>query len=165
MAFKTKSKKTNNNQIVENKYFYDQNFNLVAKLHSNTTYRPTQRPWYKNAIEQNQTIKTKPYIFSAIQQPGVTYAKTINPQNKTVLGLDITLSSLSEVLKNQNLVQGSGAFIFKENGDLLGQYDTITNTNSNTLHPKIKNILIKNGSVADLDKQKNVTIDGVEYFA
>ena len=115
-----------NGKFVSFKEFVDKDFKTISTLEVSTSYQPTKRPWYIDATKDNSVIKTKPYIFSSVKQPGVTYAQQITSKG-TVLCLDITLSSLSKLLSSQNLVKGSAAFIFKEDGKPVAQFDQITN--------------------------------------
>ncbi len=127
-------------------------------------YKPTQRPWYKQAIETQTIIKTDPYIFTSLKQPGVTYGKVINQENGSVLALDISLSKLTELLSKQHLVEGSGAFIFKKNGELIGQFDQIIKRNKENITDKYPNLFIKNGNVVDINKQKVIDINKIKYI-
>jgi len=146
------------------KEFVDSNFITLSTLSEKTTYKPTLRPWYKEAINSKKIIKTKPYIFSSIQEPGVTYAQHTVSKNGTVVSLDITLNSLSKLLEKQNLVEGSAAFIFKANGKVIGQSNHILNKNIDNLNDEYKDIFIQNGKIIDLEKQQVVKINGIDYF-
>ncbi|RLA84349.1 MAG: hypothetical protein DRG78_01665 [Epsilonproteobacteria bacterium] len=150
-------------KFVSFKEFIDKDFKTILTLEVPTNYQPTKRPWYTDALASSTIIKTNPYIFSSVQQPGVTYAKQITSQG-TVLCLDITLSSLSKLLSSQNLVEGSAAFIFKEDGKPVAQFDQILNKKIENLNKAYPNSFIKNDKVIDLEKQKIVTINGKEYL-
>ena|GEM_PF-692461 len=151
-------------KYISYKQFVDANFNTISTVTLPTKYQPTKRPWYKDATNTNLIIKTNPYIFSSLQEPGVTYAQNISSKNSTVLSLDITLSSLSELLSTQNLVKGSASFIFKDDGKLIGQFDEISNKKVKNINEQYPDEFIKNGKVLDLEEQKIVTIHGVEYL-
>ncbi len=153
-----------NGDFFSHKVFVDDNFIVISQLDEPTTYKPTQRPWYKDASNSQKIIKTKPYIFSSVQQPGVTYAQKTVSKNGVVFSLDITLSSLSKLLSSQNLVEGSAAFIFKEDGKPVAQFDQIKNTKIENLTKSYPNAFIKDGKVIDLEQQKIITIDGTEYL-
>ncbi len=114
-----------NEKIFRYEQLMDKNLNQLSIKKIEVDYKPTQRPWYKQAIKSQNIIKTDPYIFTSLKQPGVTYGKVINQKNGSVLALDISLSKLTELLSKQHLVEGSGAFIFKKNGEFIGQFDQI----------------------------------------
>jgi len=153
-----------NGKIFRYEQLLDKNLQEISTKKIEVDYKPTQRPWYKKAMENQGIIKTTPYIFTSLKQPGVTYGKVINKKNGSVLALDISLSKLTELLSKQNLVKGSAAFIFKNSGELISQYDQINKNKENNIAIKYPNIFIKNNTVADLKKQKVVTINGVEYI-
>jgi len=160
-----KRNKKEGENFVSTKIFIDKNLNILKTLKENTSYRPTKRPWYKKAIQANGMIKTEPYVFDALQEAGVTYSKKINSQKGTVLSVDITLSTLSQLLKNQNLPKGSSAFLYKKDGTLLGSFNQL----SKNQHPKniqevLPNQIIQNNKVIDQNKQVNLTIDSKEYI-
>ncbi|RLE45404.1 hypothetical protein DRJ25_05720, partial [Candidatus Woesearchaeota archaeon] len=146
------------------KEFVDKNFITVSQKEEPTSYQPTQRPWYKDAIQTNSTIKTKPYVFSSVGEPGVTYAQKTISKNGTVISLDITLSSLNNLLKEQSLVKGSASFIFKEDGKVIAQSDDISSKTIENINTDYFESFIKNGKVVDLEEQKIITIKGVDYL-
>ena len=69
-------------KYISHKQFVDVNFNTISTVIEPTDYKPTLRPWYKDAVSSNDIIKTSPYIFSSVQEPGVTYAQNISSRNK-----------------------------------------------------------------------------------
>ena len=150
-------------KFISYKQFVDKDFNTISTLTVPTDYKPTKRPWYKDATNSDGIVKTLPYIFSSVQEPGVTYAQKIS-QNGTVLSLDITLGSLSSLLSAQNLVKGSASFIFKKDGKLIGQFDQISNKTLKNLNDQYPNKFIKDGKVLDLEEQKIITLNGIEYL-
>ena len=153
-----KKNKKIDGKIISLKTFLDKNFTTISTTKEETTYKPTQRPWYISANESSEIIKTKPYIFSALGEPGITYAKKINEEKGIVLSLDITLSSLNDLLTSQELVEGSSAFLYSDDGKVLGYNNNLTNT-------PIKNIKNEFPSLMnDLGKQINTTINGIEYI-
>ena len=153
-----------NNIIVKYTVPLDKDLNILSKTKTQTNYRPTQRPWYKQAIKTSKVIKTKPYIFSVLKQPGVTYAKVINKESGTILALDISLNSLNKLLASQSFVKGSISFVFEEDGTLIGQYDDIVKKSYKNIDEQYKDIFIKNGQVLDLNKQKIIEINGKKYL-
>ncbi len=153
-----------NGTIISYKTFLDNNFNIILEKEQSTEYKPTQRPWYKDAIKSNKIIKTQPYIFSSLNEAGVTYAKKINNSKGIVIALDITLNSLNKLLASSNLVKGSVAFIFKKDGKIIGQADTISNKHIKNINDRYKNIFIKNHQILDLGKQVIITLNNKRYF-
>ncbi len=152
-----------NNKIVSYLEFKDKDFNIISIKKIATNYKPTARPWYKNAIKSNQIIKTKPYTFTSLDKLGVTYAQKID-NHGTVLALDITLDSLNKLLNKQKLVKGSKLFIFKCDGKLIARKNISMDkkiTNIKELYP---HNFIKDDEVVDLGKQVMITINGIKYI-
>lgn len=154
----------NNNQIIRVEKSLNEQLRVIKTTEKTTQYRPTKRPWYIKALQKDETVKTDPYIFSSLQKPGVTYARKISPNSNIVIGLDISLASLSKVLSSPALVQGSGAYIFKSDGTVVGQYDTHLTKKITNLDEKYKNIFIDNGNIKDINKQIVVNITGKQYI-
>ena len=153
-----------NGKILRYEQLLDKDLNEISVKTVEVDYKPTQRPWYLKATTNQNIIKTDPYIFTSLQQPGVTYAKTINESTGSVLALDISLSKLQELLSKQTLIKGSAAFIFKSNGEIISQYDQITQSDAKNIALKYPNIFIKNNTILNPQEQKIVTINNVEYI-
>ena len=93
-----------NGKIFRYEQLLDKNLQEISTKKIEVDYKPTQRPWYLKAMDNTNIIKTDPYIFTSLQQPGVTYAKTINKSKGSVLALDISLNKLQELLSKQILI-------------------------------------------------------------
>lgn len=81
-----------------------------------------ERPWYKSAKEERQSIWTAPYIFFSSQQPGITAATPVSHPNGTlrgVIGVDIEIAAISEFLAQLGISENSAAMILNENGDVI----------------------------------------------
>ena len=157
-----KKNKKQNNKIVSYKTFLDKDLKPIKTIKEFTTYKPTQRPWYKKSIKSLDIIKTKPYIFTAIGESGVTYAKNID--NNTVLSVDITLNSLNKILQEQKLVEGSGTFIYTKDGEVSGYKNNVTNSKIKNIKDSFGDIFIKDGKVIELNQHSIVNIKGKDYI-
>lgn len=103
---------------IEQRYYLDKDLNIVRVKTNNTNYNPTLRPWYKKASKSKGMIKTEPYMFKNLEGMGVTYAKRGN-NSKVTIGVDISLKSLSDFLKNEKVVDGSKIYIFQKDGNII----------------------------------------------
>lgn len=153
-----------NGKIIRYEELLDENLIQINQSNKEVDYRPTQRPWYIQAKSSSKTIKTTPYIFTSLQEPGVTYAKLVNDKSQVVIGLDISLSSLEKLLSEQKLVLGSGAYIFTEDGTIIGQYDTNEKKSIKNIKDKYDNTFIKNGTISNLGKITTTYINKQEYI-
>jgi len=155
-----------NGEITRIEESLDRDLKIVKTIQiGDIDYKPTLRPWYKKAMGSEEIIKTDPYIFTSLKQPGVTYARKIAPDSKTVIGLDISLESLSKMLSSKELVERSGAYIFKQNGMVIGQFDTYLSKKSSNINIKYKDIFIQNNKVKNLNKQTVIQMGGKEFIA
>ena len=142
----------------------DRELKVIKTTQKPVDYRPSSRPWYKKALKSDSTVKTDPYIFTSLQKPGVTYARKTTQNPKTVIGIDISLESLGKMLSSVKLVDRSGAYIFKKDGTVLGQYDTYLFKEVKNINAKYKNIFTQNNSVKNLNQQKIVKIGGQDFM-
>ncbi|WP_419764307.1 MAG: ATP-binding protein [Arcobacter sp.] len=153
-----------NGKIIRYEELLDKNLIQINQSSKEVNYRPTQRPWYIQAKNSSNTIKTTPYIFTSLQEPGVTYAKSVNNKSQVVIGLDISLSSLEKLLSEQKLVLGSGAYIFTEDGTIIGQYDTDEKKDIKNIKDKYENTFIKNETISNLGKITTTYINKQKYI-
>ena len=151
-------------RMIRHTEIIDKNFNIINTTTERTKYKPSKRPWFKNALEASSVTKTEPYIFSSLQEPGVTYAKMIDTKKGSVIALDITLGSLDKLLSSQSLVKGSASFIFKKDGQLIGQFDEISNNKHKNLYTQYPNKFMHDDDILDLGMQKIVTINDNKYL-
>ena len=153
-----------NGRVFSYSEFLDKNFKTIFITKEITSYMPTNRPWYRDSIVTNHIIKTKPYVFTLVKEPGVTYAKKIRGKNGAVLALDITLNTLNKFLSSTNLVDGSAAFIFSQNGTVIAQVDNIFHKKIKKIQDNYSDLIIKNKNIIDLNKQVIVNINEKKYF-
>jgi len=100
---------------IENSEFLDVSLQQLAKNIKPTTYDPTSRMWYANAIGWSDVTRSEPYFFSNLQAPGISYAIRL-PQGNGVLGVDITLEHFDAFLAEQSMDEQSEIFLYGKNG-------------------------------------------------
>jgi HD-GYP domain-containing protein (c-di-GMP phosphodiesterase class II) len=98
-------------------YFLNEAFDVTGGPVVVGEFDSTSRPWYQQAIEQEAVTHTKPYIFKSTNSPGITYARRVQ-DSSVVVGVDISLSGIQELLENELHGTGSDAFIFSTKGEL-----------------------------------------------
>ncbi len=103
--------------------FIDAAQRVVGSRTEATDYDPRARPWYRSAISDGGTVKTAPYVYASFPAPGVTFAKRVAGSG-LVLGIDVTLTTLSEFLADQRAGEGSFALMFNEEGNMTALADT-----------------------------------------
>ena len=137
-------------KIIENieyKEYLDKNLNQVRSIKNDSTYKVTQRPWYKDSIASPSSIKTEPYLFKFLNKYGISYAKEIKNSGDIVIGIDVTINNIDKLISKQKLVEESEVFLFDANGEIItynkvskGKIsDKKSSLNQNTLDKKLTN--------------------------
>lgn len=103
--------------------FYDDNFQLRTTKTQSTRFDPRRRAWYTEA-KHGEIHKTLPYLFQDLQKPGETYSTKLEKHN-AVLAVDITMSSLSDYLRQQHLAEDNEIYIYQESGQLVATNQVI----------------------------------------
>lgn len=98
------------------------------------TYNPTTRPWYQAAVKQpDKVVWTDPYIDAITGKPIVTVAKAIVHNGKVigVVGMDISMEQLTNLVKQTKIGETGYAYLTDKNGVILA-------------HPKDKTLIGQN---------------------
>jgi phosphoserine phosphatase RsbU/P len=102
-------------------YRLDQQGNSTDLIRS-AEYDPRARPWYKAAIQAGKPTWSPIYVFTATPELGVTPVVPIYNQNGTtkgVLAIDLTLTQISDYLRNLKISRSGQAFIIERSGDII----------------------------------------------
>lgn len=139
---------------IQNLSFYDKDLKNTKNLTINKDYKPSQRPWYKSAIE-SKTTKTDPYRFSSIDANGVTYTKKV--KSGMVVSLDILVKDIDKILSQ------------KENANLISSYmlnrDYQVIASSSEKENFVIKYIIKNISSYDNQQTNDIkNINGAKYI-
>jgi adenylate cyclase len=114
-AFAVQAIATGRGRRVERWRFLDQRKrDLSAGRPADKDYDPRTRPWYVAAQKSDHAIATDQYMFASVPQIGMTVARRVGDGKGTVLGADLTLTSISRYLsrvRNRVLSEKSGAEI------------------------------------------------------
>ena len=86
-------------------------------------YDPRVRPWYRLGIGTDAVVRTKPYVFAKLGQPGITFAHRFQGASRGVFGADISLSTLSRFLAEQQFTPSSTVLFFDADGTVIGYPD------------------------------------------
>ncbi len=105
----------NIHQDIKKIQFLDGNKNILAESEAKTDYFPTKRPWFQEAKKSRDVITTRPYIFSSLDQPGITFSLNTGEQ---VLGFDLTLAGLESLLLQLKPYEQSEIF-FEVDGEKI----------------------------------------------
>ncbi|WP_022660597.1 HD domain-containing phosphohydrolase [Paucidesulfovibrio longus] len=89
---------------------------LSTRTDDAVTYDPRSRPWFAKARESRNSAFTTPYVFSSSRLPGITCAKAF-PGG--VIGVDVALAQLGELLARQHVAEHGRIWIFDERNRLV----------------------------------------------
>ncbi|GCD13273.1 methyl-accepting chemotaxis protein [Clostridium tagluense] len=142
-----------------------------------STYDPTSRSWYKDAISnEGKVISTNPYVDAVTKKYVMTFAKTVkDKQTKLVgvIGIDIDLEVISNMVAGIKLGSGGfsaildskGTIIAHKNKDILGKNSTQESWIKSIMDSKENKLVLNiNGekflSYKSLDEKTNLIIVG-----
>jgi len=97
--------------------YYDQWFSLRARRIEPTDYDPRTRPWYRSALSSSEAVRSDPYLFAQLGQPGQTVSQQVGFSD-TVLGIDVTMATTSEFLADQVVAESGELFLYNADGDI-----------------------------------------------
>ncbi|HWZ70490.1 MAG TPA: HD domain-containing phosphohydrolase [Casimicrobiaceae bacterium] len=78
-------------------------------------FDPRTRAWYLKAIVADDQVQTDPYVFFTTREPGITFARKAR-FGHGVVGADITLTNLSELLRNQHVAPSTELLLLTGSG-------------------------------------------------
>ncbi|TSA87927.1 diguanylate cyclase [Deinococcus detaillensis] len=139
---------------------------VVSRVTAADPYDPRTRLWYKLALEKpGQSVWTPPYVFASSQLPGVTVATALIAPGgmRVVVGTDVRLSGLVQLLENLKLTPGGRAFITDSQGhaiatsrawprDVQGRVPTLREVGDPAL-----GALLEGGALLSLQKNAELT--------
>lgn len=115
-----------NGERIRYREYLNNNLQVIKTQKQKAIYNPSVRPWYIQAMNSDDIIKTPPYIYTSLQAYGLTYAKKLSNSN-SVIGLDVSLDSMSSFLKKQLSLKNSEIYLFRENAEIISKAK-LTNT-------------------------------------
>ena len=100
--------------------YYDANLQLThreARPAYPADYDPRARAWYRLARERDGLVRTVPYVFFSNRKVGTTLAMPAGSQ--AVVGVDITLAALSQVVAAQQVTASSEVAVISPVGEVI----------------------------------------------
>jgi two-component system cell cycle response regulator len=141
---------------------YDKNLNLTSISSQIPDYDPTERYWFKSAINSETVIKTSPYLFAGLNCMGVTYALKVT--DTTVLSLDMLTEDIGTALNSFKLTNSTVIYLLNNKKDIYattGDSDNEMAFNEQLVDEVKKSTL----SVEERKPQHyTTTIDGHKYI-
>lgn len=99
-------------------HYLDSELNTRRSRFEATDYNISMRPWYTSAMASGEVQLTPPYHFAQLNIPGRTLSKRIGNSN-TVVAIDMTLSTISDFLRNNRVDDNGTVFIFSPDGTVI----------------------------------------------
>ena len=135
--------------------FLDDSLKVLASRREPSNYVVNGRPWYDIALRSDSAVRSDPYLFSNLQQKGITYSKTVDDV-QTVLALDFTLESMHKILRSMKFSETGELFLFSGSGTLFGS----SLTKSDAWIPYFQKLI----SQRRIDTVDKVSLQNRDYF-
>ncbi|MCO5401753.1 cache domain-containing protein, partial [Ralstonia soli] len=126
-----------------------------------STYDPTARPWYKQAIEAGKPVVTSPSVSASTGQLVVTFAVPIlrDGSIKGVIGGDMTMSNVIANVKAIHPTPASFGFLVNAAGKIVAHAnDKLTLKPATDLSASLNEATL--ASLAQAEKPVEVSVDG-----
>ncbi|NEX15996.1 MAG: hypothetical protein C1943_04995 [Halochromatium sp.] len=116
----------------------DRDFSVLQRNSGPTDYDPRQRPWYQQARDSAEGIRTDPLLLANDQELGIIYAHPApvaederlrrlaagsTDLTAAVIGASVQLDSLSRVIARTKVTSGSEVVVFDSRGLLVAYED------------------------------------------
>ena len=99
--------------------FLDENKKLISQREEKSPdYDPRKRSWYQKAIESSDPHLSDVYIFHSFRTPGLTASRQLT-NGSGVVGVDITLSELSDFVSRQYISENGTAWIYDDKNRIV----------------------------------------------
>ncbi|CFR08073.1 putative chemotactic transducer-related protein [Yersinia kristensenii] len=118
---------------------------IAVMPRDNDNYDPRRRDWFILALASPTLVTSPIYMFKGTGEAGFTYSRR-SENNQSIIGLDVSLASLSQFLIRQNLPPGSQAIIINSRGEVIAslpkpQENTTNPTDTNKQIPVLQTLL------------------------
>ncbi len=126
-------------------------------------YDPRERDWYKQARGAAGVVRTDPYVFFTTNHVGITLARrSIDPH--AIVGIDIRLETVAELLKQQKFTPGTQLVIFDAQHRVIAadQIERVVQTDRSGERPQLVQ-LESFGSPALAHLGKTVAADSMPH--
>lgn len=106
-----------------NIYFANENNELIdaSGFIPDESFVPTERVWYKEAIYSDSVYISKPYIDAATNEMVMSISKGIKIDGNPVgvIGIDVTMGTLKEFIRNLSNEEGSYTFVINNDEEVI----------------------------------------------
>ena len=99
--------------------YLDSDLNTRRERSETSSFRPTERAWYRSALASGEVEVSPPYLFAQLGVPGRTISRRIDGSD-TVVAIDSTLAILSTYLSGLDLAGEADIYLYDRRGQVLG---------------------------------------------
>lgn len=128
-------------QRVQKWYFLDKTFQILSKKsETNPEYDPRKRPWYLLAMKSDEATFSNVYMFNSLHDIGIS-ASEKKANGKGIVGVDLTLRQLENMISNIKISKNSRTLIVDEDYQEIAKPGTLKNKfiNSDPLLSELSN--------------------------
>jgi len=136
--------------------FFNKEMKILSERSEPSSYHVTDRPWYKEAIASKTPVRSDPYLFTNLQEKGITYSKKLEGK-ETVLALDFTLRTMHNLIKSLRFSPSSNIYLYGRDGSIISSSNTVQNEIGNLMQHMLKNREINTVKMAK-GKKTNVFV-------
>lgn len=132
---------------------------------ANDPFDPRTRSWFIQAAKTPGLITSPNYRFHSTGETGFTYSRLAD-NRQAVLGLDVSLASLSQFLKQQGLPTGSEAAIVNVAGEMIASQPPLNggDTGFNQLERSPVLSTLSGLPAENAGKSRQFNVDGQEWY-
>ena len=98
--------------------YLDESLKMRISRNEDASYDATQRPWYQSAYASGLVEVSQPYLFAQLGSAGLTVSKRVVGSD-AVVGMDMTLATLSDFLSKNALAEESGLYLYDSEGSIV----------------------------------------------
>ena len=98
--------------------YLDDKLRIRIAREESSDFDVTTRPWYQAAVSAQGVHASEPYLFAQLGVPGQTLSQRINGSG-TVIGIDMTMSTISALLRENAIADDSDIFLYTPDGEVL----------------------------------------------
>ncbi|MEN8147852.1 MAG: HD domain-containing phosphohydrolase [Campylobacterota bacterium] len=113
--------------------YLDRSLAVMMSRSEPSSYMSTTRPWYKQAVKTQTAVRSDPYLFSNLNEKGITYSKRVGATD-IVLALDFTLPKLNALLKSLKFSDSSKIHMFGREGKIIASSEDVTLRHEETIN-------------------------------
>jgi len=88
-------------------------------------FDPRRRPWYRAAVRTFGAVSTGPYISASTEALTLTLAASMAAEPGAVIGVDVTLETISQMLMEHAVSEHSVGYVFDDDGKLIVHSDPV----------------------------------------